>query len=235
MNQTKLSGNLANSTIDPDLATFDDLFGNHSQRDNNQNGWNNQTEGERYIGYRKSQENRCLFRCVSILYDKFAHLEVMHYLPCGIHFGRPIKFAWHSTSTLIAPIATPTWLRSFLPDFPANKPSRLPGKRSRNVHSRFRSFLQYQHWGWPHRPRKNHRNLHVLGGDLGTWQFLTDIHGNYPAFEKSRGKKPLKLVPIEVGTSLADKLFARMQARAGGIIPPSIEIYGKLLWTKNKP
>jgi len=58
-----------------------------------------------------------------------------------------------------------------------------------------------------------------LGGDLGAWQFLTDIHGNYPAFEKPRGKKPLKLARIEAGTSLAGKLFTRMQAKVDGIIP----------------
>jgi len=32
-------------------------------------------------------------------------------------------------------------------------------------------------------------------------------------------KKPLKLVQIEVGTSLAGKLFTRMQAKVAGIIP----------------
>jgi len=42
-------------------------------------------------------------------------------------------------------------------------------------------------------------------------------------------------VQIEVGTSLADELITRIQAKVGGIIPQSIEIYGKLPWTKNKP
>jgi len=50
-------------------------------------------------------------------------------------------------------------------------------------------------------------------------QFLTDIYVNYPAFEDPRRKKPLKLVRIEAGTSLADEIFTRMQAKVDGIIP----------------
>lgn len=50
-------------------------------------------------------------------------------------------------------------------------------------------------------------------------QFITDIYGNYPAFEQPRRKKPLKLLWSEAGTSLADELITRMQAKVDGIIP----------------